>query len=400
MLPVARGARAFLVGMPRGNVRLKIERASSSVGERTGHPIAKPVPPTRTGKQLVSTPMLSDYWHLSKGHLSLWVSLSALPGYFASGVIAGPAVLPALLVGTFLSSASSQALNQMIESDRDATMDRTKNRPVPTGRISKEKAKIFGFSSAIAGSAILTIGTGSIAPACIALSTIGIYVGIYTPMKQKSAYNTHVGAIAGSLPVIMGYAATGGFPVLVSTPDPAVLLAIQTLWQFPHFYPLAWIYRADYCKGGYVMFPLSDVSGHATARMCGPYMAALAVLPFVSSGLGVTTWMFPVSASIANLIWTKQWFDFYSKPSKKNAKLFFFGSLWYLLTVLGLFVLHNRTAAESRGSVQDRIRTYMSSICLHKSVAINDQFCPIPRDAGPARGTNPDEKDRSSSSPS
>ena len=320
--------------------------------------------------------LLSAWWTLSKGHLSVWVSLSALPGFLVSVPVVGVFPLAGIMAGTALCSASSQALNQALEYRRDALMTRTKNRPIPTGAISVEQAKRFALVTGISGAGLLTIAAGgSLAPAVIALSTIGLYVNAYTPLKTVSCYNTHIGAVAGSLPVLIGFACAGGFPIL-ATPAPWLLFAIQTLWQFPHFYPLAWMYKDDYTKGGYQMFPLSDESGKETARMCFPYMIALGCLPFAASAAGVTSCMFPVSASVVTGVWMKQWWDFFLVPSKKSARTYFLGSLWYLLATMGLFAVHLEEGAEHTWRARMKLR--LKSVCFHEGGG-DSQHCPALR---------------------
>ena len=321
----------------------------------------------------VRNSVLTSYWTLSKGYLSVWCALSTVPGYLVSVSSLSYLPLGCILGGSFLASAASQAMNQAREHVQDGQMARTKNRPIPTGKISVENANHFATFSALSGAGLLTFAaSGSLAPAAVAAATIGLYVRVYTPMKQVSPYNTHVGAVAGSLPVLIGFAAAGGFPILL-TPTPWVFFAIQTLWQFPHFYPLAWLYREDYLKGGYKMFPLDDSTGLETAKMCLPYMVALTLLPFASSAAGITSWMFPISASIANTIWGKNWYDFYTRPSKKAAKTYFLGSLWYLISIMGLFVLHTK---EDREWVS-KSKAKMKSICLHNGVKGDVSNCPI-----------------------
>lgn len=307
----------------------------------------------------------TDWWVLSKGHLSVWVALSALPGYLVAAPW-DPLAVGCVMGGTALASAASQALNQAREVHRDAAMKRTRNRPIPTGRVTPEEAKIFALGSAAAGSAILTAVSASAAPALIALSTIGIYVNLYTPMKTASPYNTHVGAIAGSLPVMIGFACAGGFPIFMS-PEPWVLLTLQTLWQFPHFYPLAWMYKNDYKDGGYKMFPLEDTTGHATARMCLPYMTALCILPFGAAAIGASTWMYPVTASVVNALWMKTYFSFRNAPSKKTARTYFLGSLWYLILAMGAYVIHLKPMRDPdwRTELKQRFR----KLCYHETVA-------------------------------
>jgi protoheme IX farnesyltransferase len=321
-----------------------------------------------------------DVWKLSKGYLSVWVALSALPGYLVSAVPFSGSVAAGVFAGTALASAASQALNQIAEKAQDERMNRTKNRPLPSGRMSVETAQKLASVWGLSGLGLLTVSAGgSFAPAAIAFSTIMLYVRVYTPLKTLSCYNTHVGAVAGSLPVMIGFAAAGGFPILLS-PEPWVLLAMQTLWQFPHFYPLAWIHKKDYSAGGYKMFPLEDETGEKTAKMCFPYMLALTALPFASSALGATSWMFPISGTVVNVVWGKQWYDFYKNPTKMTAKKYFLGSLVYLISAMGLYVVHLKDV-EGKPCWRDRLKTRMASLCVHEREAndssIPSSLCPL-----------------------
>jgi len=320
---------------------------------------------------------ITDWMKLSKSHLSLWVALSALPGYLVCAPW-DPLITCGILGGTALASASSQALNQIYERERDSRMARTKMRPIPTGKISVETARKFAAISAISGSAILTAtASGSLAPAAIALSTIALYVRVYTPMKTRSEYNTHVGALAGSLPVLIGFACAGGFEIF-SSAAPWIFFTIQTLWQFPHFYPLAWMYREDYIAGGYRMFPLSDKTGFETAKMCGPYMAALAVVPLISSAIGATTWMFPVTGTVVNAIWGRKYLRFLQNPNKATARSYFLGSLSYLMLMMGAFVLHlkpQKTGLVDPYDWRMRLKKKISNLCIHES-AVSE--CNVP----------------------
>ena len=336
-------------------------------------------------KQCAETPRAflvsgKDMWKLSKGHLSVWVALSALPGYLVSAPFSAP-VCVGIFAGTALASAASQALNQIREAHLDKKMNRTKDRPIPSGRISEDVAKKIAMFWGFSGVSLLSLSSASLAPAAVALSTIALYVKVYTPMKTQSCYNTHVGAIAGSLPVMIGFAAAGGFPILL-TPEPWLLLTLQTLWQFPHFYPLAYIHQSDYSRAGYKMFPLSDASGKETAKMCLPYLVALGAVPFLSSALAATSWMFPISGSVVNILWGKQWWDFHQHPSKKTAKQFFLGSLLYLVASMGLYVVHlNEAEGTSLHSWRVRLKARMAELCVHereaKDSTIPSSLCPV-----------------------
>ena len=350
----------------------------------TAHTAPRSITPAIIAPVLASPTTMStmkDYWKLSKGHLSVWVALSALPGYLVSAPFSLP-VATGVFAGTALACASSQALNQIQESVRDAKMARTKNRPIPTGKISVSSANMYAVSTAALGCTALTISaSGSLAPAVIALSTIGLYVNVYTRLKPVSPYNTHVGAVAGSLPVLIGFGCAGGFPIFL-TPEPWVLFALQTIWQFPHFYPLAWMYREDYIAGGYKMFPLTDTTGIETAKMCLPYMMALAVLPIASSALGATSWMFPISGSAVNALWLRQYWAFSSAPSKCTARTFFLGSLWYLILMMGLYVIHLRDLPGSElHQWRLRLKARMADMCVHEREAndpvIPASLCPV-----------------------
>lgn len=311
---------------------------------------------------LVAKPAASPglYWKLAKGKLTLWVTLSALPGYMLAvpGVI-DPTTLAALAVGTMLTSSSAQAMNQIMEVDRDSVMSRTAQRPLPAGRMTLTEATAFACASGGAGLALLTVGA---TPAASALAgvTMATYVGLYTPLKVLSPYNTHVGAISGSLPTAIGFAAALGSGVLASpwAGHAVWLFAMQTLWQMPHFYSLAWLYRGDYLKGGYKMFPLSDATGLATAKMSKPYLVAMCAMPWLASGLGLASWMLPVGAALPSGLWWRALRKFEEKPSQATCKRFFLGSLSYLLAVLALFTAFGRAslpdaAAGSTSSTQE-----------------------------------------------
>lgn len=284
------------------------------------------------------------YWRLAKGKLTVWVTLSALPGYLLAVPAAiDPVVLTALAAGTMLTSSSAQAMNQIAEVDRDARMNRTAQRPLPSGRLTQSEAATFAAVSGSVGLGILSAGATP-AAAAVAGMTMVTYVGMYTPMKVVSPYNTHIGAISGSLPTTIGFAAALGTGLVASpwAAHAAWLFAMQTLWQMPHFYALAWLHRADYLKGGYTMFPLTDKTGHATAAMSKPYLVAMCAMPWAASAMGLASWMLPVGAAVPSAIWWRSLRKFEQKPSPATCRRFFLGSLSYLLATLTLFTAYAR----------------------------------------------------------
>lgn len=286
---------------------------------------------------------LGLYWALAKGKLTIWVSLSAMPGYLLAlpGALE-PTVAASLFCGTFLTSASAQAMNQLWEIDRDAKMHRTHLRPLPSGRLKPAEAQAFAAASGLLGLGVLCLGATP-AAAAIAGLTMSTYVGLYTPMKVLTPYNTHLGAIAGSLPTLLGFAAALGGAGLVSSPWAAHavwLFGMQTLWQMPHFYALAWLHKADYMKGGYRMFPLTDSTGHATAAMSKGYLFGLTALPWGAACCGLSSWMLPVGALVPTAMWWRSFLAFEKTPGVKTCRRFFLDSLLYLLATLGLFTAY------------------------------------------------------------
>jgi len=260
-----------------------------------------------------------------------------------------------LLTGSLAASACAQTLNQLVEVEYDRLMRRTKERPLVTGAVSRHQAQAFAACTGLTG--IGTLALFDPLTAFIGASTIGLYAGVYTPMKRMTPYNTHVGAVAGALPVLMGYTAAGAS---LLTPHPWALFALQAVWQFPHFYALAWIHREDYSRGGFKMFPLT-MSGSETAALIKPYFAALAALPCATCAAGATSSMFLVEASLLTALWFRSFRRFEAKPTNATARSFFIWGLWYLLAMFASITLHSTLATDWR----DRTRAKFRQWCLH-----------------------------------
>jgi protoheme IX farnesyltransferase len=171
-----------------------------------------------------------------------------------------------------LVAASASALNQWLEQDADARMVRTASRPLPAGRLRRLEVVVIAAAWVIAGTAILWFLTQPIA-AAIAGASWFVYVAVYTPLKRVAPCNTAVGAVAGALPVLIGWTAVGG---QIGVPALAVT-TIVFLWQFPHFMAIAWLHRRQYATVGMQMLPVVDRSGIAAGRVA--VAGALALLP-------------------------------------------------------------------------------------------------------------------------
>jgi protoheme IX farnesyltransferase len=215
--------------------------------------------------------VLSDYLVLIKLRIALMVVFSSLVGY----VLGSSAALDFwrllhTLLATFLLAAGTGALNQFMERERDGLMNRTADRPLPTGRILPEHAYWVGLVLTALGILYLLIGVNGLTALMGAL-TVGVYLLIYTPMKPKTPHNTAVGAVAGALPPVGGWtAATDGLSA-----EALALFGILFLWQFPHFLSIAWMYRDDYARGGYRMLPSEDPHGDRTAHQVILYSLVL-----------------------------------------------------------------------------------------------------------------------------
>ena len=316
-------------------------------------------------KSTSSHPLMA-YAELSKARLSSLVVLTSGAGFLLAGSpVDWPACLAAV-TGTTLAAAAANTFNQIYERKTDALMKRTMRRPLPSGRLSTLQATVFGVGCAAASSAILlTCPSGPLA-AAIAVGNILLYACIYTPMKQVSIYNTHVGAVVGALPPLIGWAAATGS---VAAVEPFLLSYSLFAWQFPHFYSLAWTLRKDYARGGHMMVPVIDTTnGIWTAQQSFRHALLLSMVPFVAVLLGVTSPMFAVEGIVLNGYFLYLARRFSLDPSDLTARPLFLASLWYLPVLLFLIVFHatswrlNTISPEVVGDSADAIAVETGSL--------------------------------------
>lgn len=193
--------------------------------------------------------VVQDFKEITKMRLALSVVFSSMAGYLLGVDIISWSTLLLLAVGGYFMVGASNAFNQIIEKDLDKLMDRTKNRPVPSGRMSVNTAFLIATLFTIAGISVLY----SINPktAMFGAISIFVYVSLYTPLKTKTPLSVFVGAIPGAIPFMLGWvAATNEFGI-----EPGTLFMIQFFWQFPHFWAIGWFLYEDYKKGGFFMLP-------------------------------------------------------------------------------------------------------------------------------------------------
>jgi protoheme IX farnesyltransferase len=205
-----------------------------------------------------------NYLELTKPRITFFILMSTAIGFLCgTHIVQGWtwATLLQTLMGTALIASGTAALNQWYEHEFDALMNRTKGRPIPTGRVTAPRAAWFGVLLSVAGFAQLWLGVNPLT-AALALFTLGSYLFLYTPLKRRSPVSTTVGAIPGAMPPLIGYAAASGH----LNWEAGILYAILFLWQFPHFYAIAWMYREDYARAGIRMLPVVEPSGDSTSR--------------------------------------------------------------------------------------------------------------------------------------
>jgi heme o synthase len=233
-----------------------------------------------------------DWFSLTKPEITFLVLISSLAGFvLASENGIDGWLLLWTLIGITLSSAGGCALNHYLEWELDALMKRTAYRPIPGGRISPQKAKWFGLTLVIVGVGLLCPLTNPLT-GVLAAATVALYIFVYTPMKRKSNWNTLVGTLPGALPVLGGWTAATG------SVDPGgwALFGVLLCWQMPHFYSLAWMYKKDYEKGGFVMLTVTDPDGASTAFQMVAYSIGMVVFSVLPVFLGLSSWIYLVGA--------------------------------------------------------------------------------------------------------
>ena len=214
--------------------------------------MSAPVAPTPT--------LLKDIAVLFKLRLGTFVVLSAVLGWFMGSESIGLVPFLELTIGGYLLTGASNGFNQIIEREADAKMGRTAGRPLPTGRMSVRQAATWSTLAGLLGlAALFDLG---IRAGLLGLLALGSYVLAYTPLKSRTGFSVLVGAIPGAIPPMLGYvAATGRFGI-----EPGTLFAVQFMWQFPHFWAIAWVAHEDYLKAGYKMLPFKEGRTVASAR--------------------------------------------------------------------------------------------------------------------------------------
>lgn len=211
------------------------------------------------GRAVPFSEVARDYVQLTKPRIVVMILVTTvMTAVIGAGGLIGATSMFLLLFGTAFVAASAGAANQIWERLIDQHMPRTANRPLPSGRVNTIPAALYTAALGFTGVAILAFGFGS-EPAIAAAATWLMYVLIYTPMKTRTQWNTTVGAVAGALPVLIGYTATGG---TFADWTGWLLVGVLVAWQYPHFMSIAWMYRKQYDEAGFKMTTTVEPTGH------------------------------------------------------------------------------------------------------------------------------------------
>ena len=278
--------------------------------------------------------MFKNLIELTKVRIGFLVLTTTIIGFYlgSQGTINNLLLLYTVL-GTLLSSTGSSVMNNVFESESDKLMDRTKNRVLPTKKISINTAKILGLSFITIGLLILYLKV-NLLTCILSLATILLYLFLYTPLKRKSWLNTSIGAIPGAIPPLGGWTAAtnslewGGIAVFL----------ILFFWQHPHFYSIAYMYKEDYKKAGLKMLPVIDNGIKRTVLhifLHALILIPISTLPFF---LGVSGRVYFVGAYILSNIYMLFCLPFILEQNKENARLIFKTSIYYFPLQLTLIV--------------------------------------------------------------
>jgi len=278
---------------------------------------------------------IADFVALTKPRLNSLVVVTVGLGYYlgAGGRQIEPSMLFHTVVGAALVAGGAAAFNQVAERDFDELMDRTRQRPLPVGRLMPTEARLFAFVLSAVGIFQLAYVTNWIA-AFVALTTLVSYVAIYTPLKRRTSWATLVGAVPGALPPLIGWAAAAGSVTI----EAWVLFGIVFLWQLPHFYALAWLYRNDFRRAGLPLLAVIDPSGRRTSTHALLYTIALLPMSLVAALVGLGGIVYVACASLLGIGFIVVAARFVAQHSTDRARALFRTSLIYLPLLWGLLV--------------------------------------------------------------
>jgi protoheme IX farnesyltransferase len=269
---------------------------------------------------------LKSYYELLKVRLSFLVAFSSGFGYIlgSHGIINWGAFI-AFCLGGFLVSGGAITLNQILEVEYDKVMKRTMGRPLPTGRVGKTEAAVYAVLLLIVGFSLLLAFT-NVLTLLISMLSMVLYSFVYTPLKRVGPIAVFVGAIPGALPPLLGWvAATGQI-----TYEAMIIFGIQFIWQFPHFWAIAWLADEDYQKAGFKLLPAKGKKDMRTAINIMIYTLFLLPLGLLPARFEVAGINSAIIATICGVLFLVQTFGLMRDNSRKSALRIMYGSFLYL----------------------------------------------------------------------
>ena len=274
------------------------------------------------------------YWELLKFRLSFLVAFSCAFGYVLASSQVNWVALAMLFLGGFLLSGSSVIINQIIEKDLDSLMTRTMNRPLPTYRVSVNEATSVAIFCLLAGVTILMLYTNVLTTILSIVSMI-LYGFVYTPLKRVGPIAVFVGAIPGALPPLLGWvAATGSI-----SHEALIIFGIQFIWQFPHFWAIAWVSDDDYKKAGFKLLPSGGKKDLNTAVQIMIYTMFLIPLGLLPATFGITGLNSAIVVTVCGVLFFAQTFSLMRSGDRRSALKIMFGSFLYLPIVQIAYLL-------------------------------------------------------------
>jgi protoheme IX farnesyltransferase len=277
---------------------------------------------------------LRDFYELTKPRMNFLVVCTTAVGYAMAPHHGQWATLVHAIIGTALTAASASVLNQLVERAYDALMPRTRNRPLPGGRITPGEALAFGVVLGVAGVGYLLL-TVNLLTALLGAFTLASYVWVYTPLKRVTSLNTVIGAVPGAIPAMMGWAAATG----ALGPEAVSLFAIMFLWQMPHFLAIAILYQRDYTAGGFKMLPCIDPGLRLTSRMIVLYGLALIPVSLTPVGVAMAGSVYLAGAVLMGLAFFSYCVSCAVSKERVDARKLFFASIIYLPLLFAVMMI-------------------------------------------------------------
>lgn len=265
------------------------------------------------------------YWELLKFRLSFLVAFSCAFGFVLASPVVNWNTLMMLFIGGFLLSAASGIINQVIEKDLDKLMTRTLSRPLPTGRVSVGEAIGLCLFCFVTGVSILIIYTNPVTT-CLSILSLILYAFAYTPLKRVGPVAVFVGAIPGALPPLLGWTAATG----IISYQALIIFGIQFIWQFPHFWAIAWVADDDYKRAGFKLLPSSGQKDLNTAIQIMIYTMFLIPLGLLPATFGITGINSAIVATFCGVVFFATTFSLMKSGDRRSALKIMFGSFLYL----------------------------------------------------------------------